>query len=137
MAVRWTRGLALVLSLTAAVACAGNPEPDVAVGLAPGTFEAWDADQDEVLNDDEFAVNWDDPFRAWDRDDDGDVDSAEFAIGVGTEVDEFGGYAAWDADRDGLLDEDEFVDGAFALFDQDDDGVISESEWDAGVDVWQ
>lgn len=74
------------------------------------------------------AEDWD----AWDANDDGILDNDEFNTGFG----EAGVYDSWDGDGDGALSEDEFNAGVFGGYDKDDSGAIEEPEFgDVGDDM--
>ena len=69
---------------------------------------------------------------AWDANDDGVLDNDEFATGFG----ESGVFGDWDSDGDGSLTEDEFNAGVFGGYDDNGDGTIDESEFgDVGDDM--
>ena len=110
-----TTGTALALLLAVATSgCAtgfgGNDEPGAELSL----YDRWDADQDGVLDEDEFDMGTDEWL--------GDSD--------------IGDFAAWDADRDRLLSEEEVYGGAYNVWDVDRDGLLSQDEFGAGTDAW-
>ena len=61
----------------------------------------------------------------WDANDDAVVDESEFAAGFGEE----GVYGEWDEDGDGALSEDEFNAGVYGMYDEDDSGDWNEEEY--------
>ena len=69
---------------------------------------------------------------AWDANEDGVLDNEEFSAGFG----ESDVYSTWDADGDGMLSEDEFNEGVYGAYDEDDSGAIEEEEFgDIGDDM--
>ena len=69
---------------------------------------------------------------AWDANEDGVIDNEEFDAGFG----ESGVFGNWDADGDGMLSEDEFGEGVYGSYDDDESGVIEEPEFgDIGDDM--
>lgn len=89
-----------------------------AAGLALSLFAAPAVAQEDVSE--------------WDANDDAVIDNEEFAEGFG----EVGVYDEWDADNDGTLSEDEFNEGVYGAYDEDESGAIEEPEYgDLGDDI--
>lgn len=67
-------------------------------------------------------------YSEWDANNDGMLDEQEFDAGY----DEVGLYDElyddWDVNGDGVLDEDEFGDGLYDSWDKDDNGYLEEDE---------
>ena len=120
----------------AAGACA--PAADPGVGLEPGAFGVWDANDDGFVDTNEFGANWvgTDEFGVWDANDDGFLDENEWGIGVGDNDAEFGLFDDWDTDNDNRLGVNEFGVGSFGVFDDNSDGLIDDDEWGAGIGLW-
>lgn len=68
-------------------------------------YESWDADANEVIDDNEFYNGI-----------------------MGTER-----MAEWDADADGSLTDREFYDGSRTIWDANDDNMLDEDEWNNGI----
>lgn len=105
---------------------------------------AWDADADGSITEEEFGTGFGDAdvFGEWDTDDDDALSEDEFSAGIGDATDTFnerfgeGAFTEWDEDGDGTLAEDEFRSGAYAGYDDDADDVIEEPELsDLGDDI--
>ena len=76
-------------------------------------FDGWDANDDGLLDDDEFGLASSD----WDIGDDS--------------------FDTWDVNDDGYLDDDEMSDGLFDTWDDDDDDQLVGTEYDdAGEAGW-
>lgn len=69
-------------------------------------------------------------FAEWDADEDGVINEAEYAWGF--ENDEI--LEKWDANEDEALDEDEFGEMFYTIFDADKDDRLTVAEFDRGVD---
>lgn len=121
-------GLGLMLLL---VGCAGTVQP---YELSPGVCNTWDADDDGLITQAEFAPGFDDAgiFGGWDEDDSGLIDEEEFGVGVDGD-DDFGAFDTWDTNDNFGLDATEFRIGGFNRFDANDDGTIGLDECRAGV----
>lgn len=63
-------------------------------------------------------------YSEWDANDDDMLDEQEFNTGF----EESGLYDEWDVNDDGYLDEDEFGDGLYDSWDEDDSGYLEEDE---------
>lgn len=98
-------------------------------------FETWDADDDGLLNEDEFGISF---FDAWDLDDNDEIVETEwndFAADFGLDDET---WSVWDADADGVLSEDELNTGLgnlnfFTDWDLDDDELLDEEEYTGGI----
>ena len=122
-------------------------------------FVTWDANTDQVVDEDEFYVG---VYNAWDVDDDDILTDAEYSEGWGTwfgDYDEVG-YGDLDLDADAELTEDEFatglgearlydtwadggdlgeeqfVTGLYDVYDADDDLVVTQAEYDVVGEFW-
>lgn len=120
----------LILTLFALVFAGCDADPDYAA------YETWDADQDEMLSQDEFLNTYRDAgyYEGWDTDGDGFVEVAEWETGVSSyypvyDYDAYGDFSAWDINQDEVLDEDEFLTGTYTLWDTDQDGNIEAVEY--------
>ncbi len=108
-----------------------------------GIYADWDADNDNILTEDEFttgAERWgvtDTDFSTLDADGDGEVVYSEF----NENWDNDAVYSTWDGDDDGLLNNDEFSTGLYDSADLDSDQVITVEEegwfegWFDGDDI--
>jgi hypothetical protein len=100
-------------------------------------FDAFDLDNDNMLDQDEFRAAYEDYnyFENWDTDDDDDLDETEWQSGLDTYVPDYdatqdGIYTDWDLDNDGVLDNTELEDNVFDIYDEDDDDFLDEVEFD-------
>ena len=107
--------------------------------LNEGIFNTYDADNDGILNNEEYdAWNtaWGgdyDYYDAWDVNNDDVLDYDEYYAGIG----EAGVYNDWDVDNDGLFSEDEVYDGLYTTWDADADGRIANEEYETiGYNLW-
>lgn len=107
-----------------------DTEPDYAA------YDTWDADRDEIIEEDEFQTTYreTDYFEAWDVDGDSVVEVAEWETGVNNyypvyDYETNGDFDDWDVNQDNELDEDEFVTGTYRLWDTDNDGKIEAVEY--------
>ena len=90
-------------------------------------------DEDEWTTMNEYftdaGYDFDDDLDAWDDDDDDLVDVNEYT----DNIDETGVFDDWDADDDNFVDEDELTTGIYDTWDMDDDNLIDEEQfgvWD-------
>jgi hypothetical protein len=100
-----------------------------------GYYSGIDADDDGVLNDEEFYTSY---YDAWDTDDDGILNEDEWALGTDSYLnmggnDEYGVFSDWDLDTDSQVNQDEFQTGMESLsyydeWDANSDSYLSESE---------
>lgn len=126
-----------VLATAAAVAGCAAPSNAGVQSLEPDTYGAWNTNDDECLNQNEFGANWDNEFGVWDGDDDGFIDADEWGVEVGTdEIDTFGSFGDWDMDDDDRLTDLEFAGGSFGIFDENDDDCIGVAEFSAGIEMF-
>ena len=110
----------------------------------------WDANQDQMVTQDEFDTGWGETgtFGEWDADASGAIDQEEFDLGVeaGFDADASGDLddeeqtamdesdwadadmATWDEDASGDLNEEEFNQGVFGEYDEDESGDWNEEE---------
>ncbi|MGK7397431.1 MAG: hypothetical protein ACNS62_22835 [Candidatus Cyclobacteriaceae bacterium M3_2C_046] len=100
-------------------------------------YEDWDADADELIDEDEFGTAYTDVgyYETWDLDNDGILDQEEWEEGIGTyydayNYDAFGTFEDWDLDNDGLISDEEFTDGNFTFWDTDGDGFVDVAEYE-------
>ena len=101
-------------------------------------FDAWDADEDGSLSEEEF---YNTTFGNTDADDDDGITEEEWNAGYagmyGGYVEE-GDFSTFDADGDGVLNSDEWNQGFtetewYGTYDADDDSLVTDTEWDAGL----
>lgn len=118
-----------VFLLTAFVACADRER----------VYTDWDANDDALLDENEWGTAWGESgyFSRWDVNDDDLIDENEWATGRTTyfiDYDEgvHGAYGDWDVDDDNMLDENEFREGVWGYYDVDDDDLWAEEEYN----VW-
>lgn len=92
-----------------------------------GVFDRFDADNDDVLSNDELNTGL--AGQSTGATSAGDASRLDTRFGENA-------YTEWDADDDGNLTEDEFNNGVFAGYDKDGSGVIEEPEFgDVGDDM--
>jgi hypothetical protein len=93
----------------------------------------FDADDDAMIDRDEFDTGFGEGgvFGDWDDDDDLQLTEDEWDAGFGDSFDEerFGAFSDWDADASGFLDETEFNEGVFGAYDEDDDDLWGDTEF--------
>lgn len=119
----------------------GTLESTEVPAIYENNFDEWDANDDNVLDIDEFNAT---AFSLTDMDDDDGIDADEWDEGFNSFFGNWNedDFAAFDADSSGDLDLDEwneaFADSAwFDSFDLDDNDGVAEDEWDAGLfDDW-
>ena len=70
-------------------------------------------------------------FNAWDMDDDGVIDRAEF----NEMVNDADAFATFDLNGDDVLDAEEMIGVRYATMDLDGDGTLTVDEWDTWVDT--
>ena len=80
---------------------------------------AWYADADDAGT-----------FGDWDANDDDMIDSNEFEEGIAT----YPVYGDWDVDGDDRLTDDEYADGVYDVWDLDNDGNVNQVEFERGYD---
>lgn len=99
-------------------------EDEVETGFGnAGLFEDWDADNDNMLSQNEFGFGETEWFDTWDVNDDQMLNEDEYYGGT---------YETWDTNDDSLLDEDEYYGGLYNAWDTDDSGYIEETEYTTG-----
>jgi hypothetical protein len=72
------------------------------------TYETWDADANDMIDDNEFY--------------DGVMNSNSMSM--------------WDADEDGSLSDTEIYDGSRSMWDANADGMLNETEWNDGITTY-
>lgn len=120
------------------------------------SYDDWDQDQDEVINDEEFYegitatgyhANWDlnsddnvsdeevlrGFYRIWDSDGDGVIDKAEWQANIPENADEFSNMDSWENDNQEGLSYDEFAETLagtefYERLDENMDDEITEEE---------
>lgn len=123
-----TLGLLLILG----TGCAGGDE--LTEDDTYETFDAWDADRNAEIDDNEFYDAYDQSgyYDDWDADDSGIIEEDEFSdMSANDDL-----FDEWDADDSGDLDENEAQEGLFDTWDADDDNVIDEDEYSTNFDSW-
>lgn len=115
-------------------------------------FEEWDANDDNMLNQEEFYNSlhsiWDtnndgnidesewqaaaadfgmenETLSAWDTNGDGAVDQSELQAGLAQR----NYFSAWDANGDNMISEREYTDRLMAMWDENDSGFLEDSEY--------
>ena len=106
--------------------------------LNEGIYGVYDEDDDGVFSEDEFN-NWntawggDYEYDAWDVNNDNVLDNDEFYTGIG----DAGIYEGWDVDNDGLYADEEVYGGLFETWDADDDDYLATEEYNTiGYNLW-
>ncbi|MFA0963789.1 hypothetical protein AB9P05_18435 [Roseivirga sp. BDSF3-8] len=105
--------------------------------LYEGSRNAWDTNQDGMLDENEwntgmetyFAGYSEDAYGAfndWDTNQDGILDTGEYNQGIGNT----GYYDAWDADSDNMISDREFSQGLYRSYDADGSGYLESREYD-------
>lgn len=100
--------------------------------FAAGDFEFNDANQDGILDRNEYYDSMADSgvFSEWDTDNDSLLSEDEF-----NEIGNDYGFDTWDTDDNYYLDAAEVYDGYYTVYDKDEDGHWNATEWDdAGED---
>lgn len=77
-------------------------------GTSFGTFGDWDANDNDLIEENEFLER----------------------------ANRHGLFNTWDANRNEMYEDDELFGGFFAIFDDNDDEYLDEAEWRAGYDDW-
>ncbi|SDY89488.1 PRC-barrel domain-containing protein [Citreimonas salinaria] len=103
-----------------------------------GVYDAWDVNDDDILTEAEYSEGWGTWFGDYDEvaygdlDLDGDAEliEDEFHTGFG----QVGVYDTWATD--GELGEDQFVTGLYDVYDADDDLVVTQAEYDVVGTFW-
>lgn len=107
-------------------------------------FGDWDTDNEAGLTSDEYRAGFEatGTFDDWDANDDDMLSREELDQGIGENEQAFSArfgsdpIADWDADGDEALSEDEFYEGTYSVYDADDNDVIEEPEFgDLGDDM--
>ena len=100
------------------------------------TFEDWDQDGNEMLDEKEFyrAYAGIDYHNQWDTDQDRAVNQEEWERGVANywvayDIGEFGAFSSWDPDVHGNLAEERFRERIFIFYDKDGDGYLNGEEY--------
>lgn len=104
-------------------------------------FGTWDANNDGMLDNNEFRTRFNDGgwYGDWDGDRSGTLTNEEFGTantswGTAPEgVETNGLFESWDADKNGQLVGDEAANGAFSVWDRDRNNTIDTNEFNAGV----
>ena len=99
-----------------------------AAPASAASFDALDTDRDFNLELEELEVGLqeDGVFDDWDANDDNLLDQDELReVEVEIDID----VNEWDENADGYVDEDEFTTGTFEYFDTNDDQALSEPEF--------
>lgn len=106
-------------------------------GIYENNFNEWDADNDGMLNKEEFLKT---TFANTDADDDNGINQGEWNVGYDGFFGNWTGddFATFDEDSDGILDNEEwnnvFTDSDwFETFDADTNSMLTEDEWDTGL----
>lgn len=106
------------------------------------SFTEWDEDGDSAYNDEEFYGS---TFGVADANDDDMIDETEWNEGRNNLYGDYAGENDWDVfdkDEDGLLNSDEWNEGFadsewFNEFDENDDELVDSNEWNSGLfDDW-
>jgi hypothetical protein len=100
-------------------------------------FADWDANQDKMLDTNEFntILSDHDYYNQWDANTDTRIDENEWNTGMTGNYPDFnadthGRFDDWDMNNDGFLDQDEYSEGTFNLWDEDKDGFINDQEYE-------
>lgn len=96
-----------------------------------GWYEEWDANDNGIIENDEFSELATSKFEEWDANDDGMLDKEEVVANWGYTFPmdyREGWMSEWDADGDGTLSENEFNQGVFEFMDIDDSGALENDE---------
>ncbi len=97
------------------------------------SYNMWDADNDNLLNEDEWQSGYDysygdyvnDDFNSYDTDKDGYLEYQEYYNSLGNSD----YYSNWDKNKDNSLDSNEYSDMVFDSWDRDHNGYIDENEY--------
>lgn len=106
--------------------------------LSRGIYGIYDGDDDGTLSAEEFdswntAWGGDYNYEAWDTNDDEVINSDEFRAGIG----EAGVFDAWDNDNNGLYTEEEVYAGLYNTWDNDEDSYLTSEEYeDFDYNLW-
>lgn len=114
-----TMTLGIILALGSGTACATS-------------FSSLDTDANGKISKDEYYGYAGDlgVYGDWDLNDDNLLDEDEWA-----EIDYDYNFVAWDTDDDGYLDDDELYEGTYDYYDLNDDYFWDEDEWDDAGDA--
>lgn len=101
-------------------------------------YARWDADQNTMIDNNEFNTVWTETgyFGRWDANRDTYIEEREWNAGRNAYMPtynetQFGTFSDWDLDADGRLSEEEFRDRTFEVYDVDRDGTLAEPEYTA------
>jgi hypothetical protein len=116
---------------------AAPAEPGMETGTTESSWAEWDADDDEILTENETIGGFERLTVDWDNDGDAAISNVEMSEGL---------FEAWDTDEDGRLEVSEFEEGAelwfgdrwdyagFTDWDGDGDGELTLEEYNRGFD---
>lgn len=94
-------------------------------------FNRWDADQDDLLDKNEFAEAMEQKFDEW-ANNNGLISRGEWKKNISLQYgfrEYEGAYSEWDTDGSKGLDKGEFVSGLMSIFDENSDGNIDGREY--------
>ena len=99
-------------------------------------FDKWDEDGDELLEEGEFRLIFedDDSYSDWDMDDDDKLDLEEWKESIEDFYDDLSdnledSFDDWDLDEDGFVSDDEYIGGNFRQLDKDEDNKLNNDEY--------
>lgn len=100
-----------------------------------GRFGGWDANDDNMLDENEYYSSY---YDTWDVNDDNALDEDEWNNASRDFGMEGQNWADWDVNKDNRLDENEFRTGAarnnnYSTWDRDGDKMLNEREYSDGV----
>ncbi|PRY10025.1 hypothetical protein CLV24_11693 [Pontibacter ummariensis] len=96
-----------------------------------GFYDTWDTNNDERVDEEEWNTGTRDyrvanqNYGEWDANGDGVLDENEFGAGFANN----NYFHDWDTDQDNAVNEREFTDGVFGLWDDNDDGILDSNEY--------
>ncbi|MDO1450693.1 hypothetical protein Q0590_30750 [Rhodocytophaga aerolata] len=114
-------GILLILNLSACQ-----------VGSEGYGYTDWDANDNEMIERNEFNTTLSERYDEWDLNDDNFLDENEFTSFNDNED----YYSDWDADGDNRINETEFSDGLFSEWDGNADGYLEENEYNENYDTF-
>ena len=124
----------LMIMITTMEVCQTKPMMFLTMtGFYESSYNMWDADNDNRLNEDEWQSGYDysygdyfnDDFNSYDTDKDGYFEYQEYYNSFGnTDY-----YSNWDKNKDNSLDNNEYSDMVFDSWDRDHNGYIDENEY--------
>lgn len=91
-----------------------------------GWYDAWDVNDDGVLDSNEFSAGL---YDYYDANDNGVFDEQEWDKNFDLDRTHNSRYAGWDINNDGTLDEQEFSSGMFERYDANDNDTVTAEEW--------